>query len=115
LSPYKKAGEKTTEDELSREINEMLGLIDKLPLVRHLILGYFQELKLNYHEIIQQELAEKSEDTDKKSKKKKASISSLSFISTAVWLSIPIKKKGQCKKKIFFLKPTVFFYTIWLY
>ncbi|NIM11416.1 MAG: helix-turn-helix domain-containing protein [Candidatus Aminicenantes bacterium] len=57
---------KTADDELSREINEMLGLIDKLPLVRHLILGYFQELKLNYHEVIQQELSEKSQDTDKR-------------------------------------------------
>ncbi len=55
----KKPGEKAADDELSREINEMLELIDKLPLVRHLILGYFQELKLNYHEVIQQELAEK--------------------------------------------------------
>lgn len=53
---YGDPGKKAKTDELNREIDEMLELIEKLPLARHLILGYFQKFKVDYNDVIQKEL-----------------------------------------------------------
>ncbi len=50
-------------DELSREIEEMSELMKKLPLIRHLVLGKFQELKLQYRDVIREELEETAKET----------------------------------------------------
>lgn len=62
----KETVEKAEKDELSKEIDEMSELIEKLPLARHLILGYFQKFKVDYNDVIQKELEKKEEDTRKK-------------------------------------------------
>jgi transcriptional regulator with XRE-family HTH domain len=50
-------------DELSREIEEMSELMKKVPLIRHLVLGKFQELKLDYRDVIREELEETAKET----------------------------------------------------
>lgn len=44
------------DDLLGREIEEMTGMMKKVPLVRHALLLYFQELKVKHKEIIREEL-----------------------------------------------------------
>lgn len=55
----KETSAKTEREELNQEIDEMLELIEKLPLARHLILGYFQKFKVDYSDVIQKEPAKK--------------------------------------------------------
>jgi hypothetical protein len=53
---YGDPGQKAKTGELNGEIDEMLELIEKLPLAQHLILGYFQKFKVDYNDVIQIEL-----------------------------------------------------------
>jgi transcriptional regulator with XRE-family HTH domain len=43
-------------DVLGREIEEMTGMIKKVPIIRHALLLYFEELKVKHKEIIREEL-----------------------------------------------------------
>ena len=43
-------------DVLGQEIEEMTGMIKKVPIIRHALLLYFQELKVKHKEIIREEL-----------------------------------------------------------
>lgn len=51
------AGEKKHPDDLlGRDMEEMTELMKKVPMVRHALLLYFQELKVKHKEIIREEL-----------------------------------------------------------
>jgi len=49
-------GKKHPDDLLGRDMEEMTGVMKKVPLVRHALLLYFQELKVKHKEIIREEL-----------------------------------------------------------
>lgn len=44
---------------LDKEMKEMVSLVNRLPLVRHTIMGYFQRFKIENRDLIAKELAQK--------------------------------------------------------
>jgi hypothetical protein len=47
----------------NKELSEMISLMERIPLVRHSIMLYFQKLKIDHQELIQAHLTEAAEET----------------------------------------------------